>query len=147
MGDSDDAQFRAYGSALVDAVEASLSAWVTEVVESRRGGAEIDIEVVIERVREGALPPLRRLVGEDVDRQSTTPLEILRDAARYITTALERAGADAPDGVESSAVQSLGADDPYGVGPMSFAELGPEVADAGLEWGAAKAHVHLRRHQ
>jgi hypothetical protein len=36
-------------------------------------------------------------------------------------------------------------DDVYGLVPAAFADLGPEVHDAGLVWGAAKAHVHLRR--
>jgi len=30
-------------------------------------------------------------------------------------------------------------------GAASFADLGPAVQEAALAWGAAKAHVHLRR--
>jgi hypothetical protein len=36
-------------------------------------------------------------------------------------------------------------DDLYDLGPAAFGDLGPEVHDRGLEWGAAKAHVVLRR--
>jgi hypothetical protein len=37
-------------------------------------------------------------------------------------------------------------DDVYGLMPASFADFGPEVGEAGLAWGAAKAWEHKRRH-
>ncbi|RMH87250.1 MAG: class I SAM-dependent methyltransferase [Actinomyces sp.] len=37
-------------------------------------------------------------------------------------------------------------DDVHALGPATFAELGPEVAEAAVVWGAAKAHLHRRRH-
>ncbi len=37
-------------------------------------------------------------------------------------------------------------DDAYDLSPGSFAELNPDLRVPGLEWGAAKAYVHRRRH-
>ncbi len=37
-------------------------------------------------------------------------------------------------------------DDAYDLSPGSFAELHPDLRVPGLEWGAAKAYVHRRRH-
>jgi hypothetical protein len=37
-------------------------------------------------------------------------------------------------------------DDAYDLVPVSFADLGPEVAEAGIAWGAAKAWTHRQRH-
>jgi hypothetical protein len=38
-------------------------------------------------------------------------------------------------------------DDDYDLTPASFADLDPALHEPGLRWGAAKAHVHLRRHR
>jgi hypothetical protein len=38
-------------------------------------------------------------------------------------------------------------EDAYGLAPASFGDLTPELQDAGLAWGAAKAFEHKRRHQ
>jgi hypothetical protein len=36
-------------------------------------------------------------------------------------------------------------DDLYDLTPASFADIDPALHEPGLVWGAAKAHVHLRR--
>jgi hypothetical protein len=36
-------------------------------------------------------------------------------------------------------------EDLYGLVPATFEDIAPELKDPGLEWGAAKAFVHLRR--
>ena len=36
-------------------------------------------------------------------------------------------------------------DDAYDLTPASFADIDPGLAEPGLVWGAAKAHVHLAR--
>ncbi len=36
-------------------------------------------------------------------------------------------------------------DDVYDLMPASFADIDPALAEPGLVWGAAKAHVHLAR--
>ncbi len=38
-------------------------------------------------------------------------------------------------------------DDIYDLTPATFAEIHPSLHEPGLAWGAAKAHVHLRRHR
>ena len=36
-------------------------------------------------------------------------------------------------------------DDVYDLTPSSYAELDPSLQELGITWGAAKAHLHLRR--
>ena len=36
--------------------------------------------------------------------------------------------------------------DVYGLSPASLADLSPDVVEAGIVWGAAKAFEHKRRH-
>ena len=35
----------------------------------------------------------------------------------------------------------------YDLAPANFADVDPALAEPGLLWGAAKAHVHLARHR
>ena len=37
-------------------------------------------------------------------------------------------------------------DDPYGLTPASLQAVDPELGDAAIAWGAAKAMAHRRRH-
>ncbi len=37
-------------------------------------------------------------------------------------------------------------DDPYGLVPASIAAVDPDLLDAAVRWGAAKAMAHRRRH-
>ena len=36
-------------------------------------------------------------------------------------------------------------DDVYDLAPATFDDVSPDLHDPGLRWGAAKAHVHLKR--
>ena len=86
---------------------------------------------------------MRTLLALDVDDQRANPLALLRKAARYPTEVLRAVSVPQierdPDQVR------LLPDDVYDLAPARFADLGPEVGELGLVWGAAKAHEHLRR--
>jgi hypothetical protein len=88
-------------------------------------------------------PRLRELLAADVDDQRSNPLAILRQAARHPTEVLARAGV--PPVERDAHAERLFPDDVYDLGPAAFADLGTDVHEPGLVWGAAKAHVILRR--
>lgn len=140
---------REYGVALADAVDAAIEGWVLAAVE-RAAGAAISPEMRAEaataggRARAEILPRLRELLARDVDDQTTTPLAVLRDLRRYPTEVLQTAGV-APASRDDDA-RARFPDDVYDIVPAAFADFGPEVAEAGLRWGAAKAFAHKARH-
>jgi hypothetical protein len=124
------------------AVLAAVPRWLHEQVASR--APELDptgTSAAIEAVQAAVERRLDRLLQEEPGEQTTTPLTVLRTSVGPITDLLRAAGVTpAPrDEVEAR----LAPDDVYGLGPAAFADLGPEVAEAGLRWGAALAHVHL----
>jgi hypothetical protein len=88
-------------------------------------------------------PALRDLLRADVDDQRTNPLAILRGAVRYPTGVLRAAGV--PPVERDAHAVALFPEDDYDLSPAAFADLGPSVHEPGLRWGAAKAHVILRR--
>lgn len=133
---------------LVDAVDAALPTWIRTAVHSRYPEpvpAAIDqqIEAAGETARATIVPRLRELLALDIDEQWTNPLSVIRGAVEYPTDILDRAGVASVD--RDDAARRFHPDDRYDLVPSSFADLGQAVADAGLVWGAAKAHVHLSR--
>jgi hypothetical protein len=148
----DAAALARYAAALADAVVAALPAWVERTVSTRF--ADWSGEPAPAAVRDDAVaagrqavaevePPLRELLATDVDEQRTNPLALLRRAVRHPTEVLARAGV--PPVERDAHAERLFPDDLYDLGPAAFADLGPEVHEPGLVWGAAKAHVILRR--
>ena len=148
----DAASLAAYSSALVDAVAAALADWVVRAVEQRwiswqqkdlprsiRAAAEAAGEQALGEV----LPRLSALVATDVDAQRTNPLSIIRAAVIYPTRVLADAGV--PPVRRDAEAERLFPDDVYDLTPASFSDVGPSVHEPGLVWGAAKAHVVLRR--
>lgn len=148
----DAAALARHGEALVAAVDAHVAGWAVRCVTGRwaqwRGcaaSAEVQAaaEAAGERVRAEVVPALRDLVGADVDAQWTNPLSILRRAARHPTAALRELGVPAVE--RDDQAQRMFPDDAYDLTPASFADIDPALHEPGLVWGAAKAHVILRR--
>jgi len=129
---------------LADAVEAALPGWVAACVAARAQGLEDEARAAGERAVVDVLPGLRALLAADVDEQRTTPLALLRGVVRYPTEVLRAAGVP-PVPRDAFAAERF-PDDPYDLTPASFADFGPEVGEAGLAWGAAKAWEHKQRH-
>lgn len=145
------------GSRLAELIIESLPSWVSGCVERVMGGSdgELSSEVEKEEVLAAALEAgrwaadllgeqIRFLLASDVDEQRTTPLEIVRAAVVYPTAVLRVAGVKA-SGRDSFAVERF-PDDDYGLTPSSLGELGPEIGELAMAWGAAKAMAHRRRH-
>jgi hypothetical protein len=142
----------AYADELLEAVEVALPAWVQRSVADRwsqANGGEPPPEVR-EAAREAAaaavdqvVPPLRVLVALDVAQQATNPLALIRGAVVHPTQVL--AGAGVPPVPRDPDAVRLFPDDAYDLVPGAFSDLDPAVHEPGLKWGAAKAHVLMRR--
>ena len=143
-----------YAGPMADGIEAALPGWVegcVALVMTAWSGAVPP--PVAEQARHAGLeaaatvgPRVRALLEADIDEQRSTPLAILRAAAvSFPTDVLLAAGV--PAVVRDRAAEELFPDDVYDLVPASFADLGgPDLADSGLRWGAAKAFEHKRRH-
>lgn len=149
MADPDpESQLRVYAVALADGVERALPRWVVHSVERVMGTVPTAVAEASRRAGDqaGAVVggEVRRLLEADIDRQTTTPLALLRTAARYPTRVLTQAGVPPVD--RDRFAEEAFPDDIYDLTPASFADIDPDLADPGLAWGAAKAFVHKRRH-
>jgi hypothetical protein len=150
MNDDDRALAR-YGDELVRAVESSLGDWIESCVHSvlHEQGRSIDDQTAtlisasrLDATRD-VVAELRTVLALDADEQRKNPLSILRAAVRYPTQVLRAVGAKPIERDEFDR-QSF-PDDEFALTPAAFADFGSAVHDAGIVWGAAKAHVHLQR--
>ena len=137
-----------YGERLAAAVEAALAPWVRAAVEARFGGPvppELEAEVTeaAQRAVADVGSRLRELLALDIDDQWTNPLSIVRTAVGYPNAILAGAGVE-PMGRDATEV-AMNPEDIYGLAPAAFGDLGADVHEPGLVWGAAKAHLHLQR--
>ncbi len=141
----------AYARALVEAVDAVMVQWVAQCVASVADGwrlglaSELQAESVAagERARSDVVGRLCDLLGQDVDLQRSGPLELVRSAVVYPSEVLARAGVP-PVERDDFAVRAF-PDDVYDLSPASFADVHPDLAEPGIAWGAAKAHVVMAR--
>ena len=150
--DGDEDAIGPKAQALAAAVEEALPGWVERSVErllvafsgradaatmeeartaGRRAAAEVGARV-------------RALLETDVDEQRTNPLALLRSAVRYPTEVLAQAGV--PPVVRDDFAEERFPDDVYDLSPAAFADVDPALHQPGMEWGAAKAWVHMQRH-
>ncbi len=149
--DADEAQLAAYAAELADGIDAALERWVVRCVHRRctDAGVPLDEQLRAEaqeagrRCRDEVAPAVRSLLRTDLDEQVTTPLALLRSAVRYPTQVLASAGV--PEPTRDEFTSRAFPEDRYDLAPASFADLDERLAEPGLVWGAAKAHVHLAR--
>jgi len=73
------------------------------------------------------------------------PLERIRQAVAPINNALAERNVSAPR--RNAVDEQMRPNDTYELGPMTFRDLSDQVHEAGITWGAAKAHLHLKRRQ
>lgn len=141
----DERQLATYGQALLEQVTQVGFAWLCRLVDQRAPGLASTpaCETVLLAGANEMVDELRTLLTADIDRQQTGPLDVLRRAVRHPTELLVAAGIE-PVTRDEFAIKNF-PDDVYGLSPASFAEVDPSLHEPGLIWGAAKAHVHLRR--
>ncbi len=149
--DADEAALAAHAQALAGAIDRALAPWVVRSVEvvAAAWGGPVPEAVVADAERAGGQARaeigarVRDLLERDVDDQPTGPLALLRRAVTYPTEVLRRAGV--PPVARDRFAEEAFPEDLYDLSPASFAELDPDLAELGLVWGAAKAHVVLAR--
>jgi hypothetical protein len=135
-------------SELRSAAVAATPAWVRDSIARVAATQGLDVDAAaVERAAVDAAAFVEHRLGvllaTDIDAQRSTPLTVLRDAARFPVAVLHEAGArpvPRPD-----TVRWAFPNDPFGVTPATFADLGERVHQAGIVWGAAKASIHLQR--
>jgi hypothetical protein len=143
-----------HGAALAAAIEDVLPGWVERSVAFVLAGAGVDVsgEVRADAADAGRRAAaevgaaVRELLAADIDEQRSTPLTLLREAVRYPTGVLRRAGV-APSAERDDVKVRLFPDDVYDLSPATFADVDPRLTEPGLVWGASKAYEHLRRHK
>lgn len=147
-----DETLRLLAGELADAVEAALCGWVVACVKRVATAWSGDVAARVslaaeqagQRARSDVGAAVRALLGADIDEQRTTPLALVRGAARYPTQVLRDAGVP-PVGRDSFRARSF-PEDEYDLAPASWADVDESLVEPALAWGAAKAFVHKRRH-
>ncbi len=142
--DPDEAALVEKAAALADGLEAAIRPWLVGAVVQRAGeGSRAEAEAVADATAAEVVPRLRALLATDIDEQGSTPLALLRSAVGPANELLTRLGV-APVDRDPFAEQAF-PEDVHGLAPAAFEDVAPELKGPGIEWGAAKAYVHLRR--
>lgn len=151
----DEARLADYAAALADGIVATLPGWVQRKVDEVASASPAAPDDAALEVARGAAAEagraaaeevgaaVRALLSTDVDRQRANPLALLRGAVVYPTAVLRELGV-APVRRDAVAREQF-PDDDYDLTPAGFADIDPALHDAGITWGAAKAHVVLAR--
>ena len=138
----------AIGAQLTEAAVAATPAWVRQCAAgvAQAQGLKVDEAALADaatRAQRFVEARLSDLMAIDIDRQQTTPLSIFRDAVRFPVEVLHQSGAQPIHRGDVS--RWAFPNDPFGVTPGNLADIGPDVHEAGIVWGAAKAAIHLAR--
>lgn len=141
----DEAMLAAHAMTLADTVEMVVGDWIRWSIADR--APELAMTGAAERaVAQGSAEistELRSLLAVDIADQGEAPLQVFRRGTRFATEVLREAGV-ATVARDDFAVRAF-PHDVYDLAPASFADVHPSLHEPGLVWGAAKAHVHLRR--
>lgn len=148
----DEAELARIARRLEQELLAAVPGWVARSVADAAGSSydrqpagerEADVAKTAHDVGLIVAPQLRRVFDADVDAGAGNPLAVLRDGVGPMTELLARWAVE-PNPRDPFHVDRFPAD-PYQLGPANFADVHGELHDLGLRWGAARAHVHLRR--
>jgi len=141
----DEAALGEYANGLVTGVERVAGPWLQGLINNLKPGLASTPEVAAELDSFVAtlVATLRELLDRDISDQTIAPLEVMRRSVGFATPILANADV-APVDRGDFEIRNF-PDDVYNLTPASFAEIHPDLHEPGLMWGAAKAHVHLRR--
>jgi len=148
---ADAAALAAYATALADAIGAAVVPWLVRVALQRcsDSGVAVDdhrrseLDDVARRAGADGAAEVRQLLSTDIDVQPTTPLAVLRASTRPVGDLLDRWGV--PPTPRDEFEERAFPWDRHALVPASFADIDESLLEPSLVWGAAKAHVHLRR--
>ena len=147
MSDESDARLMAEISArLVEASARALGPWVEAAVAQRAGDRAAELA--------SAATAAGERCAEEVPATMTAPrTRHRRNAPPRSASSARRAATQLPCWLRPAFRllpgpfdERANPDDRYEVGPATWADLGEEVGELGIAWGAAKAHLHKRRH-
>ena len=137
--------------ALFEAVSAVFRGWLRERAVCITGAAgrtltaieEKNLDAVVESAVDRGRDALCALLATDVDEQRSNPLQVLRSATLPVTEFLMSLGVPAVkrDEFESRAMP----DDVFAIGPLAWVDMGGDVHECGITWGAWKAATVLTR--
>ena len=142
----DEARLAAISAELLAGVRATATGWLTARATTLCDAAGIAPQGVADAVADAVAlldPELERILLADPDAGAGSPLAAIRMATRPVTTRLRELGV--PPVVRDAFAEENFRDDVYDFGPAAFADLDVVLHEPGLMWGAARAHVHLRR--
>lgn len=145
VSSSDDDKFTQYGQVLNAAVSTAVRPWLIRELTIRVGSIDDDLARAIEESAEEVERAIAELVAADVDEPLSGPLERIRRSVAPLNAELDQRGVQPP--TRNRLDQQMSPRDHHELGPMTFRDLSDAVHDAGITWGAAKAHLHLRRRQ
>jgi hypothetical protein len=140
-----------YADDLYQAVISAVPHWITTQV-SEIASLSIDetskeftseLADVAEHTLRVVSQDLFALLATDVDAQQSNPLHVLRASTSSATQLLQTFGA-APARRDEYEVRAM-PDDIFSIGPLTWRDLGEEVHEAGISWGAWKAATILTR--
>ncbi len=134
-----------YARALGDSLVAGLPAWVEQAIVTRTASASAaEIASTQAQALDLVETDLRAFLASDIDEQTTTPLAIARRVVAPVTALL--AANDVAPAQRDDHARAMHPDDTFDLMPGGFVDFGDEVQSAGIAWGAAKAHIHMKRH-
>ncbi len=140
-----------YAEDLYQAVISAVPAWITsrvlDIASLGIGETSKEFTSALADVAEHTLrvvaQDLLGLLATDVDAQQSNPLHVLRASTSSATQLLQTCGV-APTRRDEYEVRAM-PDDVFSIGPLTWRDLGEEVHDAGISWGAWKAATILTR--
>lgn len=136
---------------LATAMTERIPSWVERAVRERAMAAGVTVDEtarariahVGDELARSLADPLRAVLTADVDAGAGTPLATVRAEIAPVTAILDDLG------VRRSRRDDFSTRhfplDHHDLGPASFADIDESLLEPGLRWGAARAHVHLRR--
>lgn len=141
----DDEKFHEYGQRLLETISNSIRGWLHATMSNRLGedASEYDLRDALEQVALDVEQSIAVLVNADIDEPLSGPLERIRRAVEPLNDVLDELGA--PQRPRDPVEAAMRPADRHALGPMTFRDLDDDVHDAGIAWGAAKAHLHLQR--
>lgn len=141
---SDDAALAAHAEALRAGLTERLPTWAERTLAERLG-SELTPEHAefLRAAVADVLEQIGDLLDTDIDAQTANPLAIVRTLVTPMAHVLDEAGVRRPNR-DADAIRIF-PDDVHDLAPGAFSDIHPDLHLPGLTWGAAKAHVHLRR--
>ena len=139
----DEARLSDIATQLGQALVGSIGPWLEREGRTRLGRADPALNSAASDAAAALAPEIQRILHADVDSGAGSPLAAIRAATGALTTTLRALNAPLP--VRDPFSAETFPDDVYDLGPAAFADIDEALHEPGLMWGAARAHVHLRR--